>query len=71
MFCESVFRDLWNMFRVHDSLVRGFRVVMLFNGFRAYAFFFNQFDRWQEEVVKEPPFVTVEIVHEPNDFGIV
>ena len=44
---------------------------MFFDGFRADAFFFNEFDRGQKEVVEETPFVAVEIVHERDNFGIV
>jgi len=44
---------------------------VLFNGFRSDAFFFNEFDRGEKEVVEETPFVAVEIVHERDHFGII
>lgn len=59
------------MVRFQDSLIRGFWAVEAFEGFGADAFFVNEFYGRQEEVVKEPPFVAVEIVEEGDDLGVV
>ena len=45
-----------------NSLVRGFGGVIVFKGFRADSFFGEEFNRGAEEVVKEAPFVAVEVV---------
>ncbi len=44
---------------------------MLFDDFRPYSFFFNEFYGGQEEIVKEAPFVAIEIVHQRNYLGAV
>ena len=59
------------MRRVDDSLIRGFGRVMVFDGFRADAFFFDEFYRGAEEVVEESPFLCIEVVEEWNDIGII
>lgn len=55
----------------HDSLTRGFGGVVAFEGLGADAFFVDEFYRGHEEVVKESPFVTVEIVEEWDDLRVV
>ena len=45
-----------------DSLVRGFRGVIAFLGFGADSFFGEEFGGGAEEVVKESPFLGVEVV---------
>ncbi len=47
------------MRRFEGSLVRSFRGVMVFEGFGADAFFFEEFDGGAEEVMKESPFLGV------------
>ena len=59
------------MRRFHDSLVRGFRKVMLFDGFGADPFFSDEFYGGAEEVVEEAPFFGIEVVERSDDFGIV
>ena len=48
--------------RVDDPLVRGFGGVIVFKGFGADSFFGEEFNGGAEEVVKEAPFVAVEVV---------
>ena len=43
---------------------------MFFDGIRPYSFFFNKFDRRQEEVMKVPPFIAVEIAINVNMYMI-
>jgi len=59
------------MGRIHDSLIRGFRAVVAFEGFGADAFFVHEFYGREEEVVKEPPLLAVEIVEQGDDLGVV
>ena len=47
------------MGRLEDSLVGGFGGVVVFKGFRADAFFFEEFGGGAEEVMKESPFLGV------------
>ena len=71
MFRERIFCVLRDVFRFHDSLIRCFGLIVFFDRFGSDAFFFNEFNRGQKEVVKESPFMTVEIVHEGDYLGIV
>ena len=59
------------MGRFHDSLVRSFRRVMAFNGFRADSVFGDEFYGGAEEVMEEPPFLGVEIIEECDDSRVV
>ena len=59
------------MVRFHDSLIRGFGWIIAFESFRSDAFFVNEFYGRKEEVVKESPFLAVEIVEKWDDLGIV
>ena len=52
---------------LHDSLIRGFRLIVAFEGFRAYSFFVNELYGRQEEIVKEPPLRAIESVEEGNN----
>jgi len=54
-----------------DSLVGGFGEVMVFKGFRADAFFGEQFHRGAEEVMKEPPLVAIEVIEERDDVRVI
>jgi len=62
MFSERLFGLRGDERRVDNSLVRGFGGVIVFKGFRADSFFGEEFNRGAEEVVKEAPFVAVEVV---------
>jgi len=44
---------------------------MVFNGFGADSFFGEEFHGGEEEVMKEPPFMGIEVIEERDDFGIV
>ena len=48
--------------RFHDSLVRGFRGIMVFDGFGADSFFCDEFYGGTEGIVEEPPFLGIEVV---------
>ena len=56
---------------VEDSLVRGFGVVMVFNGFGADSFFGDEFDGGGEEVMEEAPFLGVEGVEKGDGFWVI
>ena len=59
------------MRRFHDSLVRGFWRIMVFDGFRADSFFGDEFYGRAEEVMEESPFLGIEAVEGGNDIGII
>lgn len=71
MFEEAIFYWLGDMVRFQDPLIRGFGRIVAFQGFGADAFFINEFYGRQEEVVKEPPCLAVEIVEKRDDLGVV
>jgi hypothetical protein len=54
-----------------DSLVRGFRRVMTFKGFRADPFFGEKFHGGAEEVMKESPLLAIEVIEERDDLGVI
>jgi len=54
------------MKRIDDSLVRYFRRIVAFDGFRADPFFCDKFYRGAEEVVEESPLIGIsEMDHFP------
>jgi len=59
------------MRRFDDSLVRGFRRIMAFDGFGADSFFRDEFYGGAEEVVEESPFLGIEVVKQRNDVEII
>ena len=59
------------MRRIEDSLVRGFGRVMVFDGFGADSFFGEEFHGGAEEVMKESPFLGIEVIEERDDLGII
>ena len=71
LFCQSKFDFFMNMLRFHDSLIGSFRRIMFLDGFRTDSFFFDKFYRREEEVVKETPFVAIEVVQQRHNPGIV
>jgi len=71
LFREGEFDRFRDMGRSQDSLVRSFRRVVSFDGFRTDFFFGDKFYRGAEEVVKESPFFGIEIVEQRNDWGVV
>ena len=71
MFGEGEFDGFLDMRRIHDSLVRGFGRVMVFDGFGSDPFFGDEFYGGAEEVVEESPFLGIEVVEERYDVGII
>ena len=71
LFRELKLDRLIDEFLFHDSLIQCFRFVVFLDGIGSDAFFINEFDRGEKEIVEEPPFVAVEIIHERDHFGIV
>jgi hypothetical protein len=67
LFGEGEFDRFLDIRRFHDSLVRGFWGIMMFDGFGADPFFSHEFYGRAEEVVEESPFVSIEIVEERYD----
>ena len=59
---EFLFGFFSDVFGFQDSLVRCFGFVVAFDGFGGDAFFGQEFDGRDEEVVVKPPFCFVEIV---------
>ena len=59
MFGEGLFDLGRDMGRLEDSLVGGLGGVVVFKGFRAGAFFLEEFGGGAEEVMKESPFLGV------------
>ena len=59
---EVLFDSFFDVFGFQDPLVRGFWFIVAFDGFGGYAFFGQELDRWDEEVVVKPPLGFVEIV---------
>jgi hypothetical protein len=55
----------------HDSLVRCFGQIVAFEGSIADTFLVNQFNGRQEEIVKEPPFLAVEVIEKWDNLGVV
>ena len=60
-----------DMRRIHDSLIRSFWQIIMFDGFRSDCFFCQERYRRAEEVVKECPFFGVEIIEQGYDLGVV
>ena len=59
------------MGRLEGSLVRGFRRIMVFNGFGADPFLRDELHGRAEEIMKEPPLFGIEVIEERDDPGII
>jgi len=59
------------MGRLEDSLVRGFRRVMAFNGFGTDPFLRDEFHGKAEEIMEESPLFGIEVIEERDDSGII
>lgn len=59
---KTVFDRCRDVTRLQDTLIRGFGHIMHLYDFRANPTFFKQFDRWQKEVVQEPPLAGIEVI---------
>ena len=71
MFGKGRFDGIGDMGGRDDSLVRSFWGVMAFYDFRIGSFFGDEFYRGAEEVVKESPFIFVEVIEERHEVEIV
>ena len=71
MFGEGAFYQFLDMRRIHDPLVRCFRRIVAFDGFRSDSFFGDELYRRAEEVVEESPFFGVEVIEHRYDLGVV
>ena len=59
------------MGRLEGSLVRGFRRIMVFNGFGADPFLRDELHGRAEEIMKESPLIGIEVIEERDDPGII
>ena len=59
------------MGRLEGSLVRGFRRVMVFDGFGADSFLRDELHGRAEEVMKESPLFGIEVIEERDGPGII
>ncbi len=71
LFGEKLFDIERDIRGLDDSLIGSFRRVMVFEGFRADPFFGEKFHRGAEEVMKEPPFVVVEVIEEGDNERVI
>jgi len=73
LFGEGEFDRFLDMGRRDDPLVRCFRRIVAFDGFRSDSFFCDELYRRAEEVVEEPPFFGVEVIEQRQryDLGVV
>lgn len=71
MIGEGEFDRFVDMRRSDDSLVRSFRRVVGFDGFRADPFFGDELYRRAEEVVEKSPFFGVEVIEQGYELGVV
>jgi len=56
---------------LEGSLVRGFRRIMVFNGFGADPFLRDELHGRAEEIMKESPLFGIEVIEEMDDSGII
>ena len=61
-FSEGILGFFFHVFGFQESLVRRFGFVVAFDGFGGDAFFGQEFDGRDEEVVVKPPLGFVEVV---------
>ena len=59
------------MGRFDDSLIGSFGGVVVFESFGADPFFGEEFHGRAEEVMKEPPLVTIEVIKEGDNLWII
>jgi hypothetical protein len=71
LFGEGEFDRFLDMRRIHDFLVRWFRRVVAFDGFRSDFFFRDKLYRRAEEVLEQPPLFGVEVIEQRYDLGVV
>ena len=71
MFREELFYIERDMGRFDDSLIGSFRGIVVFESFGADPFFGEKFHGRAEEVMKEPPLVTIEVIEERDNIRII
>ena len=71
LFGEAVFNKERDMGRLEGSLVRGFRRVMVFNGFGTDPFLRDELHGRAEEIMKESPVFGIEVIEEIDYSGII
>jgi hypothetical protein len=71
LFGQRVLTRSEEMGRFEDSLVRGFRKVMVFNGFGTDPFLRDELHGRAEEVMEESPLSGIEVIEERDDPGII
>ena len=71
LFGERVFDIDKDMGRFEDSLERGFRRVMTFDGFGTDPFLRNEFHGRAEEIMEESPLSGIEVIEERDNTGII
>jgi len=71
LFGEKVFDRNKDIGRFEDSLVRGFRRVMAFNGFGTDPFLGNELHRGAEEIMEESPLFGIQVIEERDDSGLI
>jgi hypothetical protein len=71
LFGEILFDVERDMGGFEDSLIRGFRRGIAFNGFGTYPFLRDEFHGGAEEIMKESPLSGIEVIEERDDSGIV
>lgn len=71
MIGEGTFDRFVDMRRIHDSLVRSFWEIVVFDGFGAESFFGDELYRRAEEVLEKPPFFGEEVIERGYDLGVV
>ena len=71
MFGEGAFDRFLDMRRIHDSLIRVFGRIMVFDGFRADSVFRDKLYGGAEEVVEESLFLGIEVIEQGNDGDVI
>ncbi len=71
MFGEGSFDGFEDVRGFHDSLIGGFGRIVAYEGFRADAFFIDEFYRGAEEVVEESPFLGIEVIEGRDDSRMI
>jgi len=71
LFGERLFDRNKDIGRFEDSLVRGFRRVMSFNGFGTDPFLGNELHRGAEEIMEESPFFGIQVIEGRDDTGLI
>jgi hypothetical protein len=71
LFGEALFNVGSDVRGFEDSLIGGFGVIVVLNGFRTDSLFREEFDRGAEEVMKESGFMAIEVIEERDNVGMI